>query len=90
MSLHATEHPFQLLRHHSHQPGQQLGELRGLAGDTDKCTVEGGNFVLSDTAEEIIVITSYEDGSVKFKKNNDLMTAFDTKQLTNEDQIRWQ
>ena len=52
--------------------------------------MEGGNFVLSDTAEEIIVITSYEDGSVKFKKNNDLMTAFDTKQLTNEDQIRWQ
>ena len=68
-------------------PGQQLGELWGLVGDTDKCTGEGSNFVLSDTAEEIIVITSYKDGSVKFKKNNDLMTAFDKKQLTNEDKI---
>ena len=63
--------------------------LQSIHSSRCAITVISGNFVLSNTAEEIIVITSYEDGSVKFKKN-DLMTAFDTKQLTNEDQIRWQ
>ena len=91
MRLLATEKnrlacPYML---HDQGPADQLGEFQGLAGDTDKCTVEGGNFVLGDTAEEIIVITSYKDGSIKFKKNN-LMTTFNTKQLTDEDQIQWQ
>ena len=68
----------------------RLEELRGLAAESDKWPVQGGSYVEGDAAEETIVITGHEDGSVKFwlSKNNLMthLTTFDTKQFfKNED-----
>ena len=61
----------------------RLLELRPAGQPEQRWPVEGGTYVAGDTAEETIVITGHEDGSVKFwlSKNNLMthLTSFDTK-----------